>query len=101
LDVDGGDVGRKNDKEETTAPYEEVAMERLLVLGVAKPWPYWFAPILLTAAVTFVVGMAIAYYRKVALPHYKWLRYEAEQQRRRTAESDPRSQVDHEHREAA
>lgn len=51
-----------------------------IVLSAAKPWTYWFAPVLLIIALLFIVGIAVGYYRRVAVPAFKW-RLQEEQRR--------------------
>lgn len=42
-----------------------------MVLAAAKPWTHWLAPPLLVGSVLYLVGVAVAYYRKVQAPWYR------------------------------
>lgn len=53
------------------------------VLAAAKAWTYWFAPALLITALLLVVGIAVGYYRRVAVPGFQWRLHE---EQRRVAE---------------
>lgn len=48
------------------------------VMAVAKPWTYWMAPPILAAAFLLIIGMAVGYYRKIAVPGFHWEMYRAQ-----------------------
>lgn len=54
-------------------------MSMQMLLAVAKPWTYWFAPPLLIAGIALMVALAVGYYRKVMVPTFLW---RLEQERR-------------------
>ncbi len=54
-----------------------------IVLAATKPWTYWFAPVLLITALVLIVGIAVGYYRRVAVPAFQWRLHE---EQRRLAE---------------
>lgn len=55
-----------------------------IILAAAKPWTYWLAPALLIAALVLIAGIAIGYYRRVAVPAFQWRLHE---EQRRLAEA--------------
>ena len=57
-----------------------------IVVAAVKPWTYWFAPVLLIAGVLLVVGIAVGYYRRVAVPAFQW---RLQEEQRRLAEQRP------------
>lgn len=54
-----------------------------IVLAAAKPWTYWFAPVLLVAALLIIAAIGVGYYRRVAVPAFQWRLHE---EQRRLAE---------------
>jgi hypothetical protein len=74
-------------------------MERLLILAVAKPWTYWFAPVA-PPLWSWWSDWPSATTERSWLPISSWSRYEAEM-RRRPDDSPACSRDGREQREAA
>ena len=64
-----------------------------LLLGASRPWTYWFAPVLLTAALLMVLVLAVGYVRRVLSPMIQARDAEARarfaEARRRASEQRP------------